>query len=254
MKLDIIVANPSGNITIFVMTPVNRDDYVSVAEKLLALPYKAEQVAFVTGEDSFEMAGLEFCGNATRTFALIIAKGREEQCFSITTSGIETPVTTKVDPANSYAASEMPLPLSIKNVSWEDRNININGKLVDFGGILHLVLNNQPASAQLFEDIKDRIMDQMNPPALGVMFCDPDYTSMIPVVYVRDVDSTYFEGSCASGTAAVASILATEGSHTFTIDQPEGSLSSTVTKKGDTILSVTVEGKVDISPMISISI
>ncbi len=94
MKLDIIVAYPAGNITIFVITPVSRILYQNVAEKLLSIErYHAEQVAFIMpspekkGSDGrIEMAGLEFCGNAARSFGLIIAKQqllRGQQDFSL---------------------------------------------------------------------------------------------------------------------------------------------------------------------------
>ena len=36
-NIDIIVANPSGNITIFVKTPVPRSEYQAVASQLLAM-------------------------------------------------------------------------------------------------------------------------------------------------------------------------------------------------------------------------
>lgn len=257
MNLDIIVADPSGNITIFVMTPVLRDDYVNTAEKLLALPYQAEQVAFVTGDYSFDMAGLEFCGNATRAFGMIAAKGDQEQILSIVTSGIDSPVPVNVDPKNKYSAAQMPLPLSVTDVSWQDEELKINGTLVDFGGIMHLVVTGLPASAEIFEKIKKLAMDQLDPPALGVMFYDPAGSSMVPmvpVVYVRDIDTVYFEGSCASGTAAASCFLAREGTHTYSIQQPAGCLSSTVTKHNGAITSVTVEGVVDISPIVSVTI
>ena len=34
-NLDVVIADPAGNITIMVLTPVDRKDYAQVAQKLL---------------------------------------------------------------------------------------------------------------------------------------------------------------------------------------------------------------------------
>ena len=81
-NIKITVANPAGNKTIFVHDKFERADYAKVAEQLLAMKeYAAEQVAFILdapecgrAEGRMEMCGLEFCGNATRTFGLMVAK------------------------------------------------------------------------------------------------------------------------------------------------------------------------------------
>ena len=40
-------ANPAGNITLFVLSPVEKKDHASLAEKLMALEqFKAEQVGY----------------------------------------------------------------------------------------------------------------------------------------------------------------------------------------------------------------
>ena len=73
--ITIIPADPAGNKTIFVTTPVDRSQYQAVASFLLSLDeYEAEQVAFILPDGSMEMCGLEFCGNASRTYGLIHAR------------------------------------------------------------------------------------------------------------------------------------------------------------------------------------
>ena len=81
-KVKIIVANPAGNITIFVKDHFEREMYPKVAGQLLAMDdLKAEQGAFILdtpscgrAEGKMEMCGLEFCGNGSRSFGLIKAK------------------------------------------------------------------------------------------------------------------------------------------------------------------------------------
>ena len=43
---------------------------------------------------------------------------------------------------------------------------------------------------------------------LGIMFYQPDKETMTPLVYVRASDSLVWEGSCGSGSVAVASAIA----------------------------------------------
>ncbi len=45
---------------------------------------------------------------------------------------------------------------------------------------------------------------------MGVMFYDTARNVLTPVVYVKDVDTTYFEGSCGSGSTAVAAAFCQE--------------------------------------------
>ncbi|MGL4484997.1 MAG: hypothetical protein ACRCUS_08615, partial [Anaerovoracaceae bacterium] len=71
MKLEIAILNPAGNITAFVKTKVNREDYSRVANAIMTDPKvietaQVEQVAFILNDYTMEMCGLEFCGNASR--------------------------------------------------------------------------------------------------------------------------------------------------------------------------------------------
>jgi diaminopimelate epimerase len=100
-------------------------------------------------------------------------------------------------------------------------------------------------------------MSEFAPPALGVMFYDKDTSSLTPVVYVADVDSTYFEGSCASGTVAASFALVQDledGVHEFTMQQPEGMLHTAVTKKNGHIESISLKGLVSLSDIITVEI
>ena len=74
MTIDYLVADPSGNTTILVLTPVPKEEHSALAAKLLALPgIEAEQVGYVTREAGkplrVDMMGGEFCGNASRSAA-----------------------------------------------------------------------------------------------------------------------------------------------------------------------------------------
>ena len=80
MKLNILRADPAGNITVFVLDPVEKAQRAAIAEKIMAIPsLKAEQVGYACpAEDDvdghMEMMGGEFCGKATRAYGMYIAQ------------------------------------------------------------------------------------------------------------------------------------------------------------------------------------
>lgn len=209
-----------------------------------------EQVAFVTGERSFEMCGLEFCGNASRAFALMIADGREKQVFDINVSGTDAPVRVTVVPEIDYAAAEMPLPSAVETVS-DPGYPELDGSVtVACGGITHLVTFGEPDDG-LFEKAKEYISEKYDPPALGVMFCrrNGNIIEMTPVVYVKAVGSLYREGSCGSGTTAVAAALShmkAGGKYVYTVRQPAGTIIATSEVKDGKIRRITIEGEVSL--------
>ncbi len=249
-KVEYFVANPAGNITIFVTSPAQRSEYQEIAQKLLAIEeLHGEQVGFIKEDNRMEMCGLEFCGNASRSFALWYAKsrlGRKGKCkVTVDVSGAEKPIDVEINTDSNYTKIEMPNPKSV--TAWGSEGI-----LVDLGGIMHLVLWDIPASAELFEKYKNEINAKYNPPAMGVMFVEKASLKMVPVVYVRDVDTTYFEGSCGSGSVATAVALSQEkgaGAHSFTLSQPAGKITASVEKGESGIEKVFIEGEVELGDL-----
>ena len=136
---------------------------------------------------------------------------------------------------------------------------------VDFGGILHVILRGIPATEENFDLIKNFIMKKFNPPAMGVMFCssavkkegDSLNCPMVPVVYVKDVDTTYFEGSCGSGTTACAAAfgqIMDDGVHHFLFPQPAGTIEATAHIADGRVEKVFIEGKVELSEEMEVEI
>ena len=260
-NIHIQVANASGNITIFVLDYFDRSLYQTVATQLLAIDELAgEQVAFVTGENSMDMCGLEFCGNASRSFGLMLAKQRDMKGtgkIQISVSGFDGILGVDVDTANNYTRVKMPIPLSVTTL--EDTPIELlNGAaLVDLGGIMHVVLTDIDASLETFNPIKDYINAEYNPPAMGVMYYHCEQNLLTPVVYVRDVDTTYFEGSCGSGSTAVAAAFCDEeksGIFQFELQQPAGMIISTIEKAHGDIKNVWIQGPVTLSEVKEVTI
>ena len=245
------VADASGNITIFVLDYFPRSQYQDIATQLLAMEeLGGEQVAFVTGENSMEMCGLEFCGNASRSFALMLAEARRLEGtgkIQIQVSGCNEILGVDVDPANCYTRIKMPLPVSVEHLTDTGIAFLEGACLVDLDGIMHVVVTDVAASDDNFVLAKDYINDRYAPPAMGVMFFDSEKNFLTPVVYVRDVDTTYFEGSCGTGSTAVAAAFTTEeksGTFQFELQQPAGIIISTIEKAHGEIKTIYIQGPI----------
>lgn len=290
-KIKIIVADPAGNITIFVKDRFERSMYAEVAKQLLTMEnLSGEQVAFMLDTPScgraqgkMEMCGLEFCGNGSRSFGLIRAKemGIEGKgSVFVDVSGCDEILTIEVDTDVNYTRVKMPNPVKVSKIDLsslaiDDAKDSGDAKnsydalgsvdVVDFGGIMHLIIRGIEATEKNFEAIRDFIMAKFNPPAMGVMFCDGEMKKegdslicqMTPVVYVKDVDTTYFEGSCGSGTTACSAAFGLkhgDGIHHFVFPQPAGTIESTAHISEGRIEKIFIEGKVELSPEMEVEI
>ncbi|MBR6503822.1 MAG: hypothetical protein IKT15_02475 [Firmicutes bacterium] len=284
-KIQLIVANPAGNTTILVLSPVDRERYAEVAGKLLQIDFKrikaahggslpffpgtfteevyrqeirGEQVGFVledrtdpeTGEKTaaVEMAGMEFCGNAFRAFACWKAQGFRPPLREVRgkMSGCEGILTAAIDAEGKNAEVTMPLPVSVSRHG--------EGVLVDLGGIAHLVLPDAEPSAERFEALRKEF-NRFS--AFGAMFMDGENGFMTPVVYVRDAGTMYFEGSCASGTTAAAVVETLEkpdGTYRYSYRQPAGTLEARVVKESGRIREIRLGGPVELSQVIEVEI
>ncbi|QHI73388.1 hypothetical protein [Aminipila terrae] len=267
-ELSVVIANPSGNKIIFVLTPVPESQYAVISDKLLNINcFNAEQVCFIKNIDfhhniqgSMNMSGLEFCGNASRSFALFIAKQQGLTGLNnikISVSGIREPLDVLVNTSLNRAEVSMPHPKKIKYLKDQKLSYLNSAGLVEFDGILHIILNDIPASEKIFNEIKTYVMKTRNPSVFGVMFYNTKLKHMVPVVYVRDIDTTYFEGSCASGTTALCISLSqkyTDGTYMYRVSQPAGELIASVEKNKNKIKRLTVDGKVALSEVQSVII
>ena len=258
-KLKILVANPSGNITIFVLTPCEQSEYQNIARKLLAhKELKGEQVGFIKSigqKNVLEMAGMEFCGNAGRAFALYCAKAQnimEPTDIVIRETGTDKVLHVNVNPQTNYTNIKMPDPVRIEPWTIPDLHLDKEPILVDLGGIIHIVLRDVEPSEEIFAIVKKAIYAKKYPAALGTIFFDTKTYAMVPIVYAQAVNTTYWEGSCGSGSQATALALswlnrAANGSFGFKLKQPAGTIIARVEKNGGKILASYIEGHVELS-------
>ena len=257
MKLTIRVADPAGNITVLVKTPVKKEAYAPLAGKLLTLIDGAEQVGFLVtprcgGDVRLAMMGGEFCGNALRSVALLYAVeqgSRGEAQVMTEISGAAKPLPVLVDPGEHTAIAAMPLPKRISPIPFGGGEADA----VFFDGIIH-VITEQPFAADSPGASKrylQGVSAQYQTAAAGLMFYDAKTATLIPAVYVAATDTLFYENSCASGSAAVAAALAQKSaaeSFLFRLREPGGILEAAAEKRDGQISSLRIGGKIALSP------
>ena len=125
MRVDFLRADPTGNATILVLSPVAPSARGAVAARLMALDGGwAEQVGFISrdGEQArMDMMGGEFCGNATRSAAVYtvfsgLLRPNEGGLYlpTVRCSGAANPIPCTVKETNHeatyWAEAQMPGP------------------------------------------------------------------------------------------------------------------------------------------------
>ena len=196
MELNILRADPAGNITVFVLDPVEKAQRAAIAEKIMAIPaLKAEQVGYAcAAEDDvdghMEMMGGEFCGNATRAYGMYIAQQKGGlSAVKLRVSGCDHAVTAQVDLRSGTARAEMPCPRSVKRVTVNGHE----GTLVDLTGIAHFVVEGVEPSEGFFRAAESIFSGIAGLDACGVIFLDAEKRSMIPLVKVIETGSLVWQ-------------------------------------------------------------
>jgi len=265
MKLHVVRADPAGNITLFVLDPVERAERPFVAKKLMERSdLAAEQVGFACepreGFDGrMEMAGGEFCGNASRAYGMLIVKqlgltGKTRLTLEV--SGSDQPVGVEVDTEKHTARIGMPLPRVAGRITAD----GVEGTLVDLGGIVHFVTEREPDAAVL-----ERIEPLVNAPretggfagveAYGVVFLHGG--RMTPLVKVPAVGTLVWEGSCGSGSVAAAAAQSADRSDgVFERDyvQPAGTVRAAVERRNGAVTAAYIGGSVTLDEPVEVEI
>lgn len=244
--IDYSIFNPTGNITILVMTPVPVSDQPAVASRLMELVPEAEQVGFVSGAEqegfdiALRMAGGEFCGNATMCAAVFAAMqaGLSSMDAVLKVSGASEPVRALVKRRGdgSWTGTvEMPKPVKL-----EERELSGAGSVpvVFFDGISHVILEETIGREQA-EQYAKVWCGCLGADAIGLMFLDRAASGLTPLVYVPGADTLCWENSCASGTTAVGTYLASKAGKPLSVNlrQPGGSLAVTIDQDGRAFLT-----------------
>ncbi len=204
----------------------------------------AEQAGFLVLDDKhFEMAGGEFCGNASRAAAVLFSKAMDSQEVSFTVSGfsgvVNADVSKQSDNRYDVRCVFPAMPTDVQNVTL---NNGQSAAVVDLGGIVHVVIEgdfpNDPddytaAHRSITEQLKLGERD-----AVGVVWFarTDDAILMYPVVWVKAIDTFFYETSCGSGTIAVGRVTGASS-----VVQPTGKIISVEFPEGAVVLESEME-------------
>lgn len=211
----IAAANGNGTAIEVIASPLTRAEYVRRGRILGENTERlgAEQAGFlVSSQSHFEMAGGEFCGNASRAAAVMFSKLRGADNVEFTVSGFKGLVSATVDRRsdNEYYVLCRFLGMSVGVYPVEGHEQTIN--IVDLGGIVHVVVESRfPAQAEIYRETHHHLTEELSlreRDAVGVVWIErkDDSVAIHPVVWVRSIDTFFYESSCGSGTIAACAV------------------------------------------------
>ena len=255
-----IPADPAGNLTAIVLSPVAPQARAAVAARMMArCPEGFEQVGFAE-EDSLTgefprlcMMGGEFCGNALRCagFYQALRTGAQgKSCVFAEISGVDGVQPVMADTAEGTASTVMPLPLSVQPAGWAD----VQAARVTFAGITHFVIDCAQPDETL---VKRAIAAAPEASAVGAIFLDRAHGSIKPVVFVRETASCVAENSCASGSVATAVVLTADFADGITeigIGQPGGTLEVGVQRTDGAVTGLSIGGAVRLTQTLTVTL
>lgn len=172
-----------------------------------------EQAGFlIPSLHRFEMSGGEFCGNAARVATLLFCKIFNKPEVSFTMSGFEGVVNGRVDDFDAqmpmvecYFAGMKVLPVEVQTSFG-------SAKMVDLGGIVHVIIEGKfPVQKSDYESIHRKITSELGlsgRSAVGVdwIASNEKGVEMHPVVWVKSIDTFFYESACGSGSIATSAV------------------------------------------------
>ncbi len=211
--MEYIILAAGGNATAIVLIDAlcDRTWYEEQGRELMQCTEHlgVEQAGFLHLDSRhFEMSGGEFCGNAARSAAMLIAKHANVAEFDFTMSGYEGSVHAKVvlEDSKAFVTCTFPnLQATAQPVVFQDGG---EGEVVDLGGIVHVLVKEPFLNDRSVYEAKHRkITEELRlteRSAVGLcwlVFTDSGVV-LHPVVWVRGIDSFFYETACGSGSIA----------------------------------------------------
>jgi len=260
----VTVARPGGNDTAIVWDYVPRASQGAVSLNIQKIYPGVEQVMFVEKQKNTQlvrgqMAGGEFCGNATRSLGYLLL-GAKDGSVDVEISGATRPLNVEV--RNGFSKTQIPILNNLECI----KSVNGTGEYVaKLEGISFLIAFKDTCNGKqvsVIVDLEKRKQQVLNilreyklsdEPASGLLVLNRKENGDIyldPYVYVRDTGTLYYESGCGSGSTAVGLMLAKQSGASIVdqkIIQPSGmGLYVSVDRNEKAFLSATVSGPIEL--------
>jgi len=207
-----IIAAAGGNPTaIRVLDRTRSSDWYAEQGAILMQETAAlgvEQAGFLIPEERrFDMSGGEFCGNAARSAALLLSRFSGNEAGSFQMSGYEGDVRFfarwESETVATVTCDFDRLPIEIRREETVDGDVQV----VDLGGIVHIVIQGVlPSDYEAQHRALTRRFNLSSREAVGICWIERsvDRIMLHPVVWVKAIDSFFYETSCGSGSIAAS--------------------------------------------------
>lgn len=201
------IYKPSGNDTALVYgTSYSRDEKKKINDIIMGKHSNVEQVGFIDKEKKeLEMAGNEFCGNASRCAAYEFLDGKMGDVQIRVNEG--EVIKAGVD-ENNNAWCEIPLLKNKDFIYEKEKNIFI----VELKGINMIILMYDVSKKYLSSniDLKElcksyiKKYNMLDKKAVGIVLLEniEDKIKINPIVWVKAIDTCFCETACGSGSMA----------------------------------------------------
>lgn len=216
-NVDYKILNPGGNKTALVYETVSytKEEKEYINNMILSENKDVEQVGFLNIKNkTLNMAGGEFCANATRCAIWELLDGKIGQ-INLTVSGYNSKISGGIrENKNVYEKLIINKTLN-ELVEVKDKYI-----IVKLDGIYHVVIGGDLSSSYISKlildeektkkDLKELMKKlDMDIEAMGVMLLENqnNEVKINPIVWVKSIDTVYYETACGSGSLATAIYL-----------------------------------------------
>lgn len=223
MEVSYIIFNPAGNITALVIgDEYNLEQRRLINNRIMEKERTVEQIGFISQKNRrLTMAGGEFCGNATRCATLYYIGEQKSIELEINSNKIKAGINEKLE-----VWCEVPIEeYSIEEICKDIYKVILKG-------ITILVIKNFVSYNNLKQSAINLIKKyNLDDEAIGVMFVDnvDNIIKIFPIVWVKEIDTLFFENACGSGTVAVTMLESwlRKSSNKYNVMQPSGDILKT---------------------------
>lgn len=252
-EVEYTICIPGGNNTALVYgTNYTQKQKKIINDAIMKKHSDVEQVGFINLDrrPELQMAGGEFCGNATRSVASLYLNNTPGNLQIIVNS---KDIINAGVYENGKAWCEIPYYKGTDVITEKEQGIFI----VKMNGMVCIIIQEDVAGQYLEhkEDLKNIGMNFINKynlennEAVGIMFCErkEELLQINPIVWVKEINTLFYETACGSGTIAVCIVETFKNKKSQKLDilQPSGMIiTSEVIYQDNKIKKAIISGEI----------